>query len=267
MRKNSLFWGLVLVVLGGLFLLSNLGILRVNVWGMLVPALLILLGVWIIVGVTRKPSLLQVETASVDLEGIKKVSLTLHHGAGKLVLRSDSAIAGAITGNFSGGLEVKRTIDGAGARVELQPRKQSNPMWPFPWSTDGRGFDWDMVLGTDASYILDFQTGADDANIDLTGLRVSEFRLQTGASSTRVILPESAGYTRVKFEGGAADAKFIVPGGVAAQIHSQSGVSSIVIDQTRFPFVEGVYRSPNYEVAENKVDIEIQMGAGAVRVS
>jgi hypothetical protein len=44
-------------------------------------------------------------------------------------------------------------------------------------------------------------------------------------------------------------------------------VSSITIDETRFPRTTNVYRSPNYDSAVNKVDIDIQMGAGSVHVN
>ena len=46
-RSPSIFWGIVLVVLGVLFLLSNLDI-NIN-WSVVWPVVLIALGVWLLV--------------------------------------------------------------------------------------------------------------------------------------------------------------------------------------------------------------------------
>lgn len=267
MHKNRLFWGAVLVTLGSLFLLNNLGIIRFNVWGVIGPVFLILLGIWIVIGFTRGSKVIEVESAAVALDGAQNVALTVHHGAGRLGIKADQDAINQITGTFGGGLVVNKVMDGDRLKVELSSRLGNQPPWTFPWSLNGRnGLDWDMLLSRDVAYSLRLETGADDAKVDLSTLKVVDLHLSTGASSTAVTLPEAAGYTRMKLEAGAASIKIKVPGGVAAQIRSQAGVSSVDIDQTRFPRTIEGYRSPEYDSAANKVDIDIQVGAGSVRV-
>ena len=68
MRSASLFWGAVLIILGGLFLLSNLGIITADVWGIIWPTALILFGVWLLWGrLFHRGAAL--EHANVPLEG------------------------------------------------------------------------------------------------------------------------------------------------------------------------------------------------------
>jgi hypothetical protein len=43
-----MFLGLILILIGGLFLLRNLGLLPVGIWEVLWPSLLILLGIYLI---------------------------------------------------------------------------------------------------------------------------------------------------------------------------------------------------------------------------
>jgi hypothetical protein len=58
----------------------------------------------------------------------------------------------------------------------------------------------------------------------------------------------------------------VVPEGVAARIRAEQGASAIEVDTSRFPYSNGIYESPDYSSAQNKVDVMIQAGAGRVAV-
>lgn len=49
-RNPSVFWGLVLVLLGFLFLLANTGVLNNLNWDIIWPVFLIALGAWLLLG-------------------------------------------------------------------------------------------------------------------------------------------------------------------------------------------------------------------------
>jgi hypothetical protein len=113
---------------------------------------------------------------------------------------------------------------------------------------------------------LRVESGASEAQLDLTSLRVSELRVGTGASATEIRLPSAAGTTKVRIDAGAASVKLWVPQGVGARIRAESGLSEIKVDRTRFPR-QGIYhQSADYETAANKVDVTVQMGVGSVEV-
>jgi hypothetical protein len=90
--------------------------------------------------------------------------------------------------------------------------------------------------------------------------------LSTGASDVTLRLPESSGFTRVVAKGGAADIKLEVPYGVAARISSSRALSSLNIDERRFPWNGTVYISPDYETGKNRVDIEISIGVSSITI-
>jgi hypothetical protein len=137
--------------------------------------------------------------------------------------------------------------------------------WTWPWG--GRGaLDWTFGLSRDVPLELRLETGASESRIDLGELKVTDVRLQTGASSTELSLPANAGNTRVHVGAGAASVVVRVPGGVAAQIRSQSGLASVRVDQTRFPRNGSYYQSPDYATAANKVDIYVEVGVGSVDI-
>ena len=110
------------------------------------------------------------------------------------------------------------------------------------------------------------ETGASSTEADLTDLHVTEFVLETGASSTSSILPAGAGMTRVKIESGAASVSIRVPGGVAARVRAKAGLARVAVNETRFPRSGDICQSPGYDAAANKADIDVETGVGSVTI-
>jgi hypothetical protein len=113
---------------------------------------------------------------------------------------------------------------------------------------------------------LQVEGGASKTVLDLRELRVRTLAIKTGASETRVTLPQAAGLTKVRSESGAAAVFFDVPTGVAARIRTKMGLGGSDIDTARFPRVGEVWESPDFATATNRVEIEAQGGLGAVTV-
>lgn len=267
MRSNRIFWAIVLVGLGFLLLADNLGFVNINIWGLFWPAMLILLGIWFLVGTATGSSNIEMLEGSVDLDGAESASITVKHGAGKLILNSSADSGKLVSGTFANGLDALVTKDGNRLKVVLQPQSRAFPDVFFPgnWMT-GRGLMWDFGLSKELPLDLVFETGAVDAQLDLTDLQVKDLVLKTGASSTDIKLPAGAGFTRLKIEAGAASVVLHVPEGVAARVEAQAGLASVSVDQNRFPKQNGYYQSADYEGAKNKVDIRIETGMASIEV-
>jgi hypothetical protein len=116
--------------------------------------------------------------------------------------------------------------------------------------------------------LLTVQTGATDAHVDLSSLRVSNIEFNVGAASTWIRLPEAAGATTAHIAGGASTINLEIPPGVGAQIRQRGGLSTVNVDSNRFPSVgEGLYRSSDYTTATNRVDINIETGVTSIQVT
>jgi hypothetical protein len=265
MRRSSLFWGTVLLLGGFLLLLDNLGLLPVRMWDMLWPALLIAFGVWILVGSLTSRRFVEEEHVVIPLEGAARANLRINHGAGRIRLRSGSSLAELVEGDFGGGLDLRTQRQGDVLDVEMSVPGRNFPMWPWGWNR--QGLNWSLMVNGHIPLRVDIKTGANEADLDMSDLLVSDLRMSTGASSTRLSLPASAGFTRVYIEAGAASVSIRIPENVAARIRSHGGLSSTTVAAERFPRIEGgIYQSQDYESAENKVDIDIQSGVGSVDV-
>ena len=264
MRKGNLFWG-VLIIIIGIFLLINQMIPSLDLGRFILPAVLILLGLWFLLGPTlfRRHGVTSSESLSIPLGEAREMALELRHGAGRLSLASGSQPAELLSGQFSG--DVERSVERSGRTVRVNLKSSVNffPEWP---NFGSNGLNWDLRLARGIPTHITVQAGANDLVFDLQDLLITRLELNTGASSSRVNLPADAGFTRVDVKSGAASVDLRVPKHVAARIQVSSGISSVKIDRARFPLTDGAYKSPDYEAAANRIDIYIEGGVGSFDV-
>jgi len=150
---------------------------------------------------------------------------------------------------------------------DLAVVKLSHGQWlPVPfagWSED----QWKLGLSNKVPMIIRVNSGASKVYADLMDNKVESIDLNTGASDVVMQLPKAAGFTKVMVKGGAANIKLSVPKGVAARVRSTGALSSLNIDENRFPSSKGWFMSPDFSSAKNRVDIEISTGVSNVTIS
>ena len=268
MKRSGLIWGAVLIILGILLLVDNLGLLDalgINLWGVIWPLLLILFGVWVLWGAFGGRRALESEQVIIPLEGASQAEVRFNHGAGRLAIAAGASAGNLVEGTFSGGVDLKTSRAGDTLKVDLSV--PPGRMWFFPFNWGQRyGYEWTVGLSRDVRLNLDLRTGANEARLDLSDLQVTDLRLQTGASSTELTLPANAGYTRAEVKSGAASVSITVPPTVAARIQARGGLADFNWDRQRFTRSGDVYQSPDYETAANKVEISVETGVGAVKI-
>jgi hypothetical protein len=200
------------------------------------------------------------EVVDVPLAGATDAEVRISFGAGRLAV-GVAQPGKLLDGTCTGGAEVSNPAPG---RVRV-----STPRSAWNWTLNRPPFEWRVGLTGEIPLRLEVETGAADSELDLAMLRVSDLRIRTGASQTRVVLPAAAGLTRVSAESGAAQLRFRVPDGVAARIRSTMALGSTDVDSTRFPRTpdgQG-WASPDFDAAANRVELEVRGGAGQVTVS
>jgi hypothetical protein len=260
MRRGSLFGGVVLLLIGSLFLLNNFGVLSFNVWSTIGPLMLIALGVWVMAGRWIRPSAGEPMSLSVPLKGTQKAKVRIAYGAGRLNVHGGAGEGLLASGLLYGGADtsMRRTEEGQELRLSSSI--------DFPWGWDHGRREWDVSLNNTISLALQLEAGASENHIDLTETRITDLRIETGASDTKVWLPAHAGSTRVTAEAGAASLEMHIPEGVAARIKSEGALMDVKIDQARFPRQGSSYQSKNYDTAENRVDIQVEAGVGSLKI-
>ena len=265
MNRNNLYWGLFLILIGALFLLNSLGILSFRVWDLLWPGFLIALGVWTIWATRPGQAQMDTDTMAIPLkDGVTEAEVRLRYGGGRVRIRGTAQVGDLVSGGFSGGLQVDSQKVGDSQILELRAPTSVSPVVFMPWAWGPR--DWDFSLAAGLPLSLDVASGASDVQLALTDLQVSKLTLETGASTTDIYLPAAAGHTHVEVSGGVMTVNIHVPPDVSARINLSGALNSSSIDSDRFPRSGGVYQSADYETAENRADIEIEMGVGTIHI-
>ncbi len=304
-RRGSLIGPLILIGLGVIFLLNNLGLVNWDVWQIILrlwPLLLIAIGLDILIG-RRSP-----------LGAVVVLVIVILMLVGGVWLVSSQVTTG---GQVLNSEDVNQTLQGATAaevqiapgvanlRVSVLQESTANPQ-PISATTP-------LVVGTVSTsrnerVTRDFQVTGNTAhfvlrtqgvpffpfigpspnpawNLKLTptvplGLQVStgvgEAQIDlTGLNITSLDLSTGVGRTVVtmpahgKFQahisGGLGEVTVRIPSGMAARIHLSAGLGSSDISGV-YQRQGDLYVSPGFEAAADRVDLEVSGGIGRVTV-
>ena len=256
----GIWWPLAVLAVGAVLLLSTTGNLAlapdelIALW----PVAVIAIGVWFLIGAlfARPNASVDSQRLSIPVSGLSEAWVKLNFGGGELVV-GQAEPGRLVSGTFDGG--VRQTTHGVG-RLELSPFADA---WPMMWS---RPMRWNVGLTSEIPVSLELHTGANRSTIDLSALRIPRLEVHTGASETRVRLPGS-GATAVRAEAGVASLTLEVPHGVAARVRSRMAIGSTNVDEARFPRTMDGWASPDFDIAPNRVEIDVSGGLGSIRVS
>jgi hypothetical protein len=264
MRRNQLFWGVALLLVGGLMLANEMGIELPNGMSLMElfwPVILILGGIWVLVGVFFRGNV-DIQNASIDLQGANTASLKINHGAGELNIHSGAKMTELVHGSFAGGVEHKAIRNGDRLEVKMRPAKD---VMDFPFFGPHTQLDWDVALNAEIPTALTLNVGANKSMLNLRDMTITDLKLETGASETHLTLPVR-GRFRADLDLGAASLEVTIPDGLSARIQASLGAADLRIDESRFPRNGSYYQSPDYESAVNAVDMAIDAGAASVKV-
>lgn len=196
------------------------------------------------------------------LGDLKSVNVYIDFGAGELVVKALPPESPNLVEAQFDRPSAKASLTISGNSGNLNISRESRTFFRRVGDVD-----WDIAFSRHPSLLFELDGGAADVNLDLRELQVTSLGVDTGASDVAIALPASAGSVQVNINGGAAKIDITIPEGVAARIRQDSGLSSIIdVNTSRFPKANGDYVSPDFETAQNRVDIELRVGAASVSV-
>ena len=123
---------------------------------------------------------------------------------------------------------------------------------------------WRLRLARELPLDLRLETGAGEAELDLSALSVTNLDVEAGVGKTSVTLPRH-GDIRGRIKAGVGEMTVRVPHGLAARIRISTGIGSIQVG-SRFRRTTNAYETADYHEATDKIDLRIEAGVGKVAV-
>jgi hypothetical protein len=298
-RRGSLVWPIVLIGIGVLFLLSNLGVVdwelfptllrlwpillvavgldlllgrRSGIWAGITIAIILALfsgGVWLLQTTTSVwASELVTHEVSQKLGDTETAEVAIYMGVGILEIDSMESNSKLISGTIEVGEheEIREYFDDDGdeAVYELSTRGQEYyPSWLFNERWEGDK-NWELSLNDEVLYNLIFDTGVGVSEVDVSDLMLSSLVLDSGVGETTVFLPGSGQY-EVNIDAGVGQVTVYIPEGIAVRMQLDTGLGNTSISGD-FDLRNGYYYSDDFETAEDFVELSIDGGVGEVKV-
>jgi hypothetical protein len=301
--RRGVFWPLLLIALGLIFLLQNFGFISGVSWravASLWPLILVLIGLDIAFA-RRWPVPTLVAEVLVIAAGLALVAYSPNLAPGVFVF-GDGAGPGdsdvsvprnnatqlALTLN-GGGTRSYHVIGGADQLVEahstsadLRLRTSGATRVDVRLDQTSNGFfvpsgpgDVQIRVASDVPTSLTINVGAGEFDVDLSDVRATDARINIGASSMRFVLPKPSGDVAIRINGGASSIAIVVPDGVEARIVTTGGLLSLRSDNTRLGSGGGTggcvacgssVETSGYGAAHDRVTLTISAGATSIVV-
>jgi hypothetical protein len=293
-RRQGLVGATVMIVLGVVFLLSNLGYLELNVWTAIFhlwPILLIAVGfdvligrrstlasliglvvilailagaLWISgigVGGGRNISGVEIRQA---LENVSRANLQISPAAGELTIvalaGSTDLIAGQVPDWGSQAVKENYSVSGGTANYRLTNGSGNFVGWP------GNNADWlwDLGLTTQIPLDLRVEMGAGNMELDLTELQIDGLNVNLGVGQMTVRLPGAEDY-QARLESAIGNLVVIVPPEAGVRVRSDSGLAAVDVPPG-YTENNNVYTSPNYTSAQTQIDLSVSQAIGRIEI-
>lgn len=299
-RKFSLVWPVILIGVGVVFLLDNLGVVDWNVGMMLYrtwPLILVAFGVDILIGRRSGAgdviSLILVlavfvggiwlfntygETFSDDLVthqidhsvgGATNAEVRIDFGVGELHVGGDPNTGSLITGSiklFDGqDLIDDFELDGNTAKLRLGSENHFFfPNWTVGDFFDSDNIEWDINLTESIPFDLNINAGVGYSVIDLANLSLTSLDIDTGVGETTVYLPSSGDF-EARVSGGVGEINIYIPTGTSIVIRVDTGLGGVSFNGD-FNRAGSVYLSENYSSNGDHINLVVNGGVGSINI-
>lgn len=188
--------------------------------------------------VTLSPAVAQINVKALNDSGNFVEGTVLH--------RSNERV----TDSFTGGTPARLNVKTSGSTgVAMGP---------------GGRYAWDFSFHPDVKLDLTINAGMGDVNLDLRTLTLQSVKVDAGMGTVTIKLPE-AGTFDVAIDSGMGTVLIEVPAGLGVRLQTQTAIvgrnlpAGYTQDNNR-------YTSPNYDSAEHRANIQVDLGMGSITI-
>jgi hypothetical protein len=264
-RQRSLFWPIVLISIGAIWLLGNLGVIsgaNIAVLFRLWPLILIIVGIELLVG-RNSPSVSALigigavvllvllmlvgpslgwapnveaksATFSEPLADATSAQVDLNLGVADTTISalSDSSDLFSADLTYVGDVEFVAEGD-TNKTISLSQTDEFDEginLFSFGWFFNDESLSWNIGLNPEVPIDLSINGGVGEANLDLSGLQLSGLEIDGGVGQISVSLPSTLEDNQVRINGGVGEFDVNIPAGPNLTLGINGGVGEFTVD-------------------------------------
>lgn len=255
-------WPLLLVVLGISTMFRNNAVVRTVAWLLF---LVIVLGYGFFAGNAKRDDGATALNGHVTYEKLAETKNgELNVSLGGIKIDVDSTGNNLMEGDISG-REISKAMNYSNenetAIINIDRKKY---IFPNP---DKINEECLLHLNNDILWDMNFKVGASKGTVDMSDLKVRDLNIDTGAGKFDLTFGSKYKMANVKINAGASSFDLNIPKGTGVRVKMNEALSSNNFASLGWQKADGVYSSPDYTAAENKIDIEVHMGVGKFDVN
>lgn len=295
MRSQRLAGGLVLLLIGAMLLLANMGLLDMSVWALVFqywPVLLIIAGVVILLGGGFRwflalllifvivagtfggpvvwgwatgPLTSETYTADAALD-ITRLEFDVRMDAPSLRVLDPVERAYHLVLGYRAANEPVLDFDVTGSSGRLSLRQTATSR---VFILGGMGSRQNLAFGFAAGMPLDlhFALGATNADLDLRQYAVEKLDLEVGAGNVDLKLGQPQGTMAVTIKTGAGNLEVSVPAGVGLRVVADVGVGAKQFSNTGLTQSGNVWQDDVYAGSVDRIDLRLTAGVGRLAIT
>jgi hypothetical protein len=271
-RYRSLFWPLVLIGVGVVWLLVNLGVLAANSVTLLLnlwPLLLVgigldlifgrrsplvggLIGLLLVAAVVAflllapslnlaSPTALQSRQLTVPLDQYESANVNLDLSS---YSTSIYALPASSTNLFDGEVYYAGNLDysaqGSGGTMNIRLSHSGPFGWWFMPDLSGANRQWKLGFSPKVALTLNVNAASGSSDIDLSGLNLASLSMDAASGSTNLRLPVSSQQYTVDYQGASGSGDISLPANttLTVRLHGASGSMNVTLPESAAVHIE-----------------------------
>ncbi|KAB3531502.1 LiaI-LiaF-like domain-containing protein [Alkaliphilus serpentinus] len=288
MKQDKIIGGIILISIGVIFLLTNLGYLNWSIFYSIIdlwPLILIAIGIntifkknkivsavtWILFFVILIGYGLYYQ-GSYNTNFVKGDELAIDYNprveTGELNLKlggttfdinsSENRLLNAL---YDGGYykpEIRYTKDNTHAIITIENMSKRFQLM------SRKNLDSKFKLNKDVIWNVDADVGAVKGTLDFSDLKIHELDIAMGAGKLDIIFGDSHTETRAKIDSGASDLDIYISDKIGAKIKLQGALNNSNLKSKGWRLIDDYYVTPGFEEAESKLILDVNSGVANI---
>jgi len=302
MKNRDIFWGVVLMIVGGLIALRNFDIFYFS-WRSLFslwPFLLIFWGIAIIP--VKYPIKMSLTIVTVIIAIVVLINSPVRHNnwrfwnyndfTEKVDSQDDEINEQQLSEKYSSDItNAKLKLEAAAGKFRINGSTSKL----FDFENKGSGIyivntetedgipnidienkrthfrngdnsndSW-LALNTEPVWNIDIDAGAASLDIDLSGHKIEKLDIDGGAAGIKIKLGKTINKTTIKINAGASEIKIRVPYESACEVRAKTVLSSLDLDDFN-KIGNNLYQTPNFSDTTNQIFINIDAAVSGLKI-